>query len=720
MMGNNRHCITATALAAGNVINWGVRAVTLAGVATGFVVSALTHADGRILTEADWLTEIPNVLSVTRQEQKVTDAPSSVTIITRDMIEALGAANLAEVMRLVPGFQVFYSNGLTFGVTSHGFTDRDPRRLEVRVNGRSVYLPQLSSVAWESIGVLPEDVDHIEVVRGSNVPAYGSNAILGAINIVTRNPVQEAGGRVKVAFSSQGTQTLGGRHSDNVGNTDFSVRFAARKTEGFDGIDDEANTGHLVLNGVIAPNLTDEFNFELGFSKGSFGTGDTDHLDEFSDDDREAAWLSSQWQRSSETQQWKVHFSYSDYTFEKYRQNLVSTEFDVTPDVVSIVFPGHSDELIEVEEGRRDYSVANIELEHHLRAANSLQTVWGVGSRLDRGKSDWLAGDGNTDAVVYYLFGNAEWQMTPDWVLNSGLMLEDKEGFDVESSPRIALTYHFNPDHHWRLGATRAYRQPALMETDRLRVLRFQNGDLIDLQRRSHSDVEPEKVTTYEWGYYGYWFDKRLRLDAKLFREEIRGAIDLIDTYPDICANPDPGIATWLAARYCADFYVDGVYGSPAIDKVRVVANTGDWNVEGVEAQLSWYYSADTWLRLDYTRLSASGKRWRKVKSVSYKSTLDDSAPEYSAGLLFSHQWNSEWRISGYLQYMDFIDWRAGTEVESHTRLDMKLARAWRWGQNEGEIALVGQNLFNDRYLEYQRHNEFERRALVSMTLRWP
>ena len=263
-------------------------------LALGVAASMATQANSDfMMTEADW--GIPSVDSVTRQKQNITDVPSSVTIIDREMIDALGSTNLAEVMRLVPGFQVFYSNGLTFGVTSHGFTDRDPRRLEVRVNGRSVYLPQMSSVAWESIGVLPEDVDHIEVVRGSNVPAYGSNAILGAINIITRNPVKEAGGGVRATFASQDGQTVAVRHSDHSETVDLAVRAAVKRTDGFDGIDDEARTGHVVLNGVYTPALGHELDFEVGVSKGRFGTGDTDHLDEFADEDRSSAWVSGLW-----------------------------------------------------------------------------------------------------------------------------------------------------------------------------------------------------------------------------------------------------------------------------------------------------------------------------------------------------------------------------------------------------------------------------------------
>ena len=101
-------------------------------------------------------------------------------------------------------------------------------------------------------------------------------------------------------------------------------------------------------------------------------------------------------------------------------------------------------------------------------------------------------------------------------------------------------------------------------------------------------------------------------------------------------------------------------------------------------------------------------------------SVFDDTAPEVTGGILFGHKWQSDWQLSGYLKYMDYIDWRNGTEVDAHTRFDMKLAKTWVWGVHEAELAVVSQNLFNDTYLEYQRNNEFGRRAHVSISLRWP
>ncbi|MDH5471048.1 MAG: TonB-dependent receptor plug domain-containing protein, partial [Gammaproteobacteria bacterium] len=87
-------------------------------------------------SEADYLTEIDTVISATRIQQPLTESPSSITIIDRDMIVASGAVEIADVMRLVPGIQVAYPQGNQIAVTYHGYGDAFPRDMQILVDGR--------------------------------------------------------------------------------------------------------------------------------------------------------------------------------------------------------------------------------------------------------------------------------------------------------------------------------------------------------------------------------------------------------------------------------------------------------------------------------------------------------------------------------------------------------------------------------------------------------
>lgn len=149
-----------------------------------------THAGGAV-SEADVLGDIPLVNIASRFAQPLKRAPASVTIIDRALLDASGAQTWADIFRLVPGFQSYAVNGNRYGVSYHGFGKGLPNRLEVMVDGRSVYEPVFSAVVWGALGVNFDDIDHIEIVRGPSTPSQGSNALLGAVNIVTRTPVQD-------------------------------------------------------------------------------------------------------------------------------------------------------------------------------------------------------------------------------------------------------------------------------------------------------------------------------------------------------------------------------------------------------------------------------------------------------------------------------------------------------------------------------------------------
>lgn len=700
------------------VIKPGLFSVGRIGAAVLLLACQSAKAGGEMLSEIDWIADVPKVVFATRQEQEVTSAPSSVTIITRDMIRAQGALNIAEILRLVPGFQVFASNGSTFGVTAHGYSDRDPRRLEVRVNGRSVYLPQLSSVAWESLGVLPDDIDHIEVVRGSNVPAFGSNAILGAINIITRNPVQDSGGAVSTTAGSAGTQIVSARQNLSADMFDFQIRTAYKESDGFDAVEDEAHVGHMVVNLVYTPNFENTIELESGFSRGAFGIGDGDHLNEFAEDHRRAAWINTDLQHTSGDHLFKLRASYADYTFKHSLPFLLSDLIGVTPETIPL-FPlwpePHVDELLETSGGKRDFSVFNVELEHHF-SHNQWRSVWGLGTRLDTVKSGAYL-SGKVDSAVNYLFANIEWKPIAALAFNAGFMMEDREGFDVDVSPRLALNYHLDNNHHLRFSATRAYRQPALLESDRLWTVRFRNGDLVDLVQISDPNIDSEQLESLEAGYFLYALDGRLGLDVKIFQEQMEDAIDGFDIYRSECANPSPA-ALPFAQKYCQDFYIDGQNGAVLDPKVRVYSNTASWEVKGLEAQLSWELNERSWVRINYAYLDAYGIRDRRlIEPLTTEGR--DSVPKKSGGILFSYEFTPDWSLGSHLFYTDDIDWRAGTNVSSHARLDLTLAKSWNVNGTEAELKFIAQNVGKGTYLEFQQNNEFGRRGFVTFTLKW-
>src|SRR5512139_3520776 len=136
--------------------------------------------------EEQYFDELPVVVSATRLPQTPLELPASLTVIDRRMIEASGVTDIPELLRLVAGFQIAHVDGAHYAVTYHGMGDQYARRIQVLVNGRSVYMPATSSVDWADLPLTLEDIDHIEVLRGPNGVTFGDNSFSAVVNITTQ------------------------------------------------------------------------------------------------------------------------------------------------------------------------------------------------------------------------------------------------------------------------------------------------------------------------------------------------------------------------------------------------------------------------------------------------------------------------------------------------------------------------------------------------------
>ena len=178
--------------------------------------------------ESIYFSELPVVASVSRLPQRLADAPTAVTVIDRDMIKASGVRDLNDVFRLVPGFQTYPHTTEPARVSYHGLNDEDySPRVQVLIDGRSMYSPLFGNgVNWATIPVALDDIERIEVVRGTNSVSYGSNAFLGVINIITVDPALTRGLSVSVSHGSQNVRDQALRLGGQIGEVgDFRLTY---------------------------------------------------------------------------------------------------------------------------------------------------------------------------------------------------------------------------------------------------------------------------------------------------------------------------------------------------------------------------------------------------------------------------------------------------------------------------------------------------------------
>jgi len=146
------------------------------------------------------------VTSASKEPEEVWKTPAAVYVLTNEDIRRSGATSIPEVLRLVPGVQVSRIDNDHWAVGIRGFADQFSKSMLVLVDGRSLYTPLFAGVYWAlQDGILLEDVERIEVIRGPGGTIWGANAVTGVINIITKE-AQDRGGAVTTTSADQGKQ----------------------------------------------------------------------------------------------------------------------------------------------------------------------------------------------------------------------------------------------------------------------------------------------------------------------------------------------------------------------------------------------------------------------------------------------------------------------------------------------------------------------------------
>lgn len=133
------------------------------------------------------------LMSMSRKEQRVADMAAAAHVVSAEDIRRSGATSIPEALRLVPGLNVAQISSNTWAVSARGFNNRLAGKLLVLVDGRNIYSPSFSGVLWESQDLVMEDIERIEVIRGPGAALWGTNAMNGVINIVTRSAAANQG-----------------------------------------------------------------------------------------------------------------------------------------------------------------------------------------------------------------------------------------------------------------------------------------------------------------------------------------------------------------------------------------------------------------------------------------------------------------------------------------------------------------------------------------------
>lgn len=159
-------------------------------------------ADGLQDLSLEQLGDI-EVRSVSKRAELLADAPASIYVIGRAAIRHAGAATLPQALRLAPNLQVARINASQYAISARGFNSSTANKLLVLIDGRAIYTPLYSGVFWDAQDLVMDDVDRIEVISGPGGVLWGTNAVNGVINVITRRAAADDGTLLNVRLGGE-------------------------------------------------------------------------------------------------------------------------------------------------------------------------------------------------------------------------------------------------------------------------------------------------------------------------------------------------------------------------------------------------------------------------------------------------------------------------------------------------------------------------------------
>lgn len=648
------------------------------------------------LTEDLFYEEIPIVLTASRIQQPLNNVPAAITIIDQKMIQASGAIEIVDLLRLVPGFQVGFVSGHKFTATYHGNNDQYARDLQVLIDGRSVYDPAFGGVAWSDLPLDMDDIQRIEVIRGPNAAAYGSNAFSGVINFITKHPATQQGVRTHVTAGEGDTRNIVARYGGNQGELDYRLSVSYDENSGFEERVDSSDTRWVNFRGDYSLSNSDSLQFQLGYSKGNREDGFIDdEVQPLRDIEDTYHFQQMRWTRTVSPEN-----EYSLQFYHNYQQ--FDDDFDTIID--EIPYPYHFYHLGLGFESRR----LDIEFQNNISNADGWKLAWGLGARQDQSKSLWvLNSDESVSRNQLRAFINGEKTFSDVLTLNLGTMIESFEGHKPLHSPRIALNWHTNNQNTFRIAASQAYRMPTLVEQHADQIVFSQVDPSLDLQfYLTEEQLTPEKIRSFEIGYLGLFADNTLTIDAKLFHEK---KSNILTGYEDETTqiNPAPLFSGYSVSRF---------------------GNEGDLEINGLEWGLKWEPNNRSLIHLAYSYAKANGEKRKKIDASGKNETqlLDDSVPEQSFSLLGSYRFRNGYQISSSFYYVDYMDYGGdGDKIPHASRWDMKFSKNFTLDRTDGNISLILQNI-NDGDVDFYNSpddfqiNRWDSRVFLQLDLTWP
>ncbi len=149
------------------------------------------------------------VVSASKTEEKLVNAPATMTVIGGRALEVAPSNNYADLLRTVPGVNITQISARDINITSRSATSSLATSQLAVLDGRSIYQDFFGFVMWDFMPANANEIRQIEVIRGPASAVWGANALSGVVNIITKTPRELAGTSFTMGAGSFGRQFYG-------------------------------------------------------------------------------------------------------------------------------------------------------------------------------------------------------------------------------------------------------------------------------------------------------------------------------------------------------------------------------------------------------------------------------------------------------------------------------------------------------------------------------
>jgi iron complex outermembrane receptor protein len=490
---------------------------------------------------------------------------------------------------MVPGMAVAQITGNDYRINYHGTNVLVPRRMNVQIDGMSVFRPALARVDWKELPVVIEDIDRIEVTRSPNSASYGANSMLAIVNIITKHPKDVEGTTLVAAGGSAQTAQGMARYGGKIGEaTAYRITIDRQQDGGFD-YASSFGQGHdsTRLNRLNFRLFTDIDSNETLDVQAALIQG----LKEIESADR--------YQRTSPDMHpreyylsalWRKNFApHHALQIQAYLSNrTVDQSWTTCPPTVALLpqmfnlwrsNPGYANAILA---GRmpsggsaQDNALAaaaiaairalgpraatptcvdanqnlvearnDVELQDTFVFSDKLRMVSGAGARQNIGDADtFLAGRVTNNS--FRVFSNVEYKPFLWMNINGGGFFEKDTLTGSSFSPRFAVNSHLSDNHTLRWVVSKGARMPDIQEQRANWTYQVTNFSLpvnnatkglFFQSAKASGNVTSENILSKEIGYLGNLPEYGLLIDAKIFDDKLTDLVSqklqLSDFFP--------------------------------------------------------------------------------------------------------------------------------------------------------------------------------------------